>query len=96
MSGFEVVGLIGNADAGADREDAPVHLQELGSGDQLYEIAARERVARVVVAVDERRKSLPVKQLLNCRMTGIEFEKEHIDDFKNAGLSFKRSAQIRQ
>ena len=28
-------------------------------------------------------------------LTGIEFEKEHIDDFKYAGLSFKRSAHLR-
>jgi sulfite reductase beta subunit len=28
------------------------------------------------------------------RMAGIEFQKEHIDDFKHAGLSFKRSTQI--
>ena len=28
------------------------------------------------------------------KMTGIEFQKEHIDDFKNAGLSFKRSAHL--
>ena len=28
-------------------------------------------------------------------MTGIEFEKEHIDDFKHAGLTYKRSAQLR-
>ena len=29
------------------------------------------------------------------KMTGIEFAKEHIDDFKHAGLTYKRSAQIR-
>jgi sulfite reductase beta subunit len=29
-------------------------------------------------------------------LTGIEFTKEHIDDFKHAGLTFKRSAQVRQ
>lgn len=29
------------------------------------------------------------------KMTGIEFVKEHIDDFKHAGLSYKRSAQLR-
>ena len=28
-------------------------------------------------------------------LTGIEFTKEHIDDFKHAGLTFKRSAQLR-
>ncbi|KPJ93666.1 MAG: sulfite reductase [Gemmatimonas sp. SG8_17] len=29
------------------------------------------------------------------KMTGIEFAKEHIDDYKYAGLSYKRSAQLR-
>ena len=29
-------------------------------------------------------------------LTGIEFSKEHIDDFKHAGLTYKRSAQLRQ
>jgi sulfite reductase beta subunit len=29
------------------------------------------------------------------KLTGIEFSKEHIDDYKYAGLSYKRSAQIR-
>jgi sulfite reductase beta subunit len=29
------------------------------------------------------------------KLTGIEFEKQHIDDFKYAGLSYKRSAQLR-
>ena len=29
-------------------------------------------------------------------ITGIEFEKEHIDDFRFAGLSYKRSAHLRQ
>lgn len=28
------------------------------------------------------------------RMSGIEFKKEHIDDFKHAGLTFKRSAHL--
>ncbi len=28
------------------------------------------------------------------RLTGFEFRKEHIDDFKHAGLSFKRSAHL--
>jgi sulfite reductase beta subunit len=28
-------------------------------------------------------------------LTGIEFQKEHIDDYKHAGLTYKRSAQIR-
>ena len=30
------------------------------------------------------------------KLAGIEFAKEHIDDFKHAGLTYKRSAQLRQ
>ena len=29
------------------------------------------------------------------KLTGIEFSKEHIDDFRHAGLTYKRSAQLR-
>jgi sulfite reductase beta subunit len=29
------------------------------------------------------------------KLTGIEFQKEHIDDYRYAGLSYKRSAQLR-
>ena len=29
------------------------------------------------------------------KLTGLEFSKEHIDDFKHAGLTYKRSAQLR-
>ena len=29
------------------------------------------------------------------KLTGIEFTKEHIDDFRHAGLTYKRSAQLR-
>jgi len=29
------------------------------------------------------------------RLTGIEFQKEHIDDYRHAGLTYKRSAQLR-
>ena len=32
---------------------------------------------------------------LGAELTGIEFEKQHIDDYKYAGLSFKRSAHLR-
>ena len=28
------------------------------------------------------------------KLAGIKFQKEHIDDFKHAGLSFNRTAQI--
>ena len=30
------------------------------------------------------------------KLTGFEFTKQHIDDYKHAGLTYKRSAQLRQ
>jgi sugar transferase (PEP-CTERM system associated) len=37
----------------------------------LAEVAANERIDEIVVALDERRGSLPVKALLNCKLNGI-------------------------
>ena len=46
----------------------------IGSYDQLLEIAARERIDKVVVALQDRRGSLPVEALLACKQLGIEVE----------------------
>ena len=71
MAGFEVVGLVGSGDNGAD---VPAHLRILGPEEQLAEIAENHSVSRVVVALPERRGRVPVDQLLDCRMAGILVE----------------------
>jgi sugar transferase (PEP-CTERM system associated) len=70
MSGFEVVGLIGpeNQDAGPD------HHQTLGSEGELARIARENRVSRVVSALQERRGTTAVHELLQCRMDGLIVE----------------------
>jgi sugar transferase (PEP-CTERM system associated) len=71
MSGFEVRGLVGDpADGPGAADDPPV----LGEPQRLAELAAAERVARVVVALEERRGTLPVQSLLACRLAGITVE----------------------
>ncbi|MHC4898491.1 MAG: TIGR03013 family XrtA/PEP-CTERM system glycosyltransferase [Planctomycetota bacterium] len=71
MSGFEVAGLVGN---GASRDDCPNHHRVLGTEQQLPTLAREKRAARVVVALEERRGSLPIAELLACRMEGVLVE----------------------
>ncbi len=80
MSGFEAVGMIGRPRATEQPADdspeleTPQHQVILGSDDDLAEVCRQNRVARVVVALEERRGTLPVSELLGCRMSGVAIE----------------------
>jgi sugar transferase (PEP-CTERM system associated) len=67
-SDMKVLGYI-HAEGEPDRIDPPMvrHLNE-----PLVRFAKKRRVSEIVVAVDDRRKVLPVDQLLECRLRGIE------------------------
>ncbi|MCA8957906.1 MAG: TIGR03013 family PEP-CTERM/XrtA system glycosyltransferase, partial [Planctomycetes bacterium] len=74
MAGFEVVGLISDGSQQNGETDGVPHHEVLGAVDDLIAIGQKHRVARVVVAVEERRQTLPIPQLLAARMSGIEVE----------------------
>ena len=70
--GFKIIGFI---------TDNPERIGEkllnpsiVGDQDQIVEIATRERVARIIVALDERRGKFPKAELLDCKMRGITIE----------------------
>jgi sugar transferase (PEP-CTERM system associated) len=71
MTGLEVAGLIG---PGRAAPGTPAHLQILGPDHQLAAIARAQRAARLVVALEERRGTLPVAELLQARMDGLLVE----------------------
>ena len=71
VSGYECIGLVGKHPS---PPDAPQCLTVLGKADELGEISERYRVARVVVALEERRGHLPVSALLEARMQGVLVE----------------------
>ncbi len=71
ISGFEVVGLVGD---GTSPPQAPAHINILGPTNKLADIAQEMRAARIVVAFEERRGTLPVTGLLEGRMAGIRVE----------------------
>jgi sugar transferase (PEP-CTERM system associated) len=46
--------------------------QIVGTVDQIESILAREKVGKLIVSMTERRGVLPVKNLLNCKLRGVE------------------------
>jgi sugar transferase (PEP-CTERM system associated) len=71
-TGFRVIGFItDNPDRVGERLINP---SIIGTQSQISEIAIREKVGRVVVALEERRGKFPDSQLLECKMRGITLE----------------------
>jgi sugar transferase (PEP-CTERM system associated) len=63
--GIEVAGWSGNIEGAFTREAIASHLMDLISG---------HRVHRVIVAMDDRRGTLPVMEMLQLRLNGIKIE----------------------
>ncbi|MGR8930450.1 MAG: TIGR03013 family XrtA/PEP-CTERM system glycosyltransferase [Gammaproteobacteria bacterium] len=65
--GFEIVGYVA-------LEDEPVNVPNpivLSDSCSLADVVEREKVDEIVIAVDDRRKKLPVDDLLDIKMSGI-------------------------
>jgi sugar transferase (PEP-CTERM system associated) len=71
-TGFNVVGFVSET-PGRDGERL-INPTILGDQERIVEIAKRERVDRIVVALEERRGKFPVAQLLECKMAGTPIE----------------------
>jgi len=71
-TGFEVVGFItDNPDRVGEKL---VNPSIIGDQSQILDIAIKERVDRIIVALEERRGKFPDTQLLGCKMRGITVE----------------------
>ena len=66
--GFIVVGFIQRP----DKELAVPAERLMHSDGTLLELCERHEVDEIVVAMDERRNSLPMHELLDCRLAGID------------------------
>lgn len=73
-TGFKVIGLIA---ASPDGRGAPI----VGTAAQLAEVARREKVHRIIVALEERRGRFPGEQLMACKLGGIAVE-EGVDFYE--------------
>ncbi|MDY6854852.1 MAG: TIGR03013 family XrtA/PEP-CTERM system glycosyltransferase [Thermodesulfobacteriota bacterium] len=71
-SGFYVVGFLGD---NFDKVGISiVNPKVIGTYNQLPQIAEKENVDKIVIAIQEKRGKMPMKELLKCRMKGIEVE----------------------
>jgi sugar transferase (PEP-CTERM system associated) len=53
----------------------PIHVPPasiIGNGDGLLAIAMKEKVQKIVVSLSERRGTFPVREVLNCKLKGID------------------------
>jgi FlaA1/EpsC-like NDP-sugar epimerase len=72
--GFRVVGFLGEqaAEVGKDIAGQPV----IGTIDELVRIVEQNRVSLILVALDDRRRKMPVADLLHCRLGGVRVRGE--------------------
>lgn len=71
-SGFHVVGFL---EYDVDKVGVSIiNPKVIGTYNQLPQIVESENVDRIVVAIQEKRGKMPMKELLECRLKGIEIE----------------------
>ena len=71
-TGFKVIGFI--ADDPEKVGEKLVNPSVIGDQSQIVDIATKESVDRIIVALEERRGKFPDAQLLECKMRGIAIE----------------------
>jgi sugar transferase (PEP-CTERM system associated) len=71
-TGFKVIGFI--ADNPETVGEKLVNPSVIGDQSQILDIATKERVDRIIVAIEERRGKFPDAELLECKMRGIAIE----------------------
>ena len=95
--GFKIVGFVRAPGDGPDVPDRQIVQPE----ESLVSLAMRHKVEEIVVAPDDRRGGLPIAELLECRIRGIEvcdilafFEREsgrvHVGLMQPSWLIFSR------
>jgi sugar transferase (PEP-CTERM system associated) len=67
--GLELVGMLAR-----DRSSVSVEDRVIGMYSELYEVVVRQEIELVLVAYPDRRGTLPVEQLLECKFRGVEVE----------------------
>ena len=71
-TGFKVIGFI--TDNPGRIGEKLVNPSVIGDKSQIFDNAMKEKVDRIIVALEERRGKFPDAQLLDCKMRGIAIE----------------------
>ncbi|MHB8481177.1 MAG: TIGR03013 family XrtA/PEP-CTERM system glycosyltransferase [Nitrospiria bacterium] len=73
--GYQMAGFIDESSKG--NSGRTLNPSIIGDHEQLLGIARKEKVNHIIVALSERRKTLPLEQLWECKMLGVEIEDGH-------------------
>lgn len=70
---FEFMGYVNCAAGGAERRcDLEAKDSETVSAEDIKALALKKRAQKIVVSLSERRGVLPLQEMLNCKLSGIE------------------------
>jgi sugar transferase (PEP-CTERM system associated) len=72
--GYKIIGFVDDRRASSPSASQSSKYVVIGSIDRLHEILDERQPDRIIIALGERRGCLPVKDLLNARMTGCIVE----------------------
>lgn len=72
LLGYQIVGFLGEHEAEVGRR--LVNPSVIGTVDDLSAIVASRGVTRIVVALEDRRGRLPIDDLLQCRVSGVQID----------------------
>jgi sugar transferase (PEP-CTERM system associated) len=70
--GMQVVGFLSAEPSEVGK--SVINPKVLGSMDDMYQVVKENRIDRVVVAMDERSGSLPVREILRCKFEGVDVQ----------------------
>lgn len=70
--GYEIAAVTGGESCALPKANPPDELSKTHDNNDLADFALHKGIRKIVVALEERRGSLPVKELLKCRTAGIE------------------------
>lgn len=69
LRGLEVVGFVPLSTESSQPETSSKLIQNAGKS--LVDLVGEQSIDQIVLAADDRRKSLPVKDILDCKMSGV-------------------------
>jgi len=70
-SGYQIAGFVGEGNPACSIfKDIPFFVKPEG----LLDLCHRQKVQKVVVALDDRRGTTPIKELLSCKLDGVNVE----------------------
>ena len=70
--GYEIANIITKGSWNGQDLNYPIHLIYQETYENICDIADQSGVRKIIVALQEKRGTLPVKELLKCRVRGIE------------------------